>query len=192
MTRAKQVKNERSTLSARLRRNSKLPYVSLEDALIESNSQRPLGTLRSYPHLVLLVAQAWLWADMFLVSLRVKITERSSHLAVVFIVVGFVVSQTAQLIPGIVLSYIFGMWCIAMTTCYRDTWCWASFPFHCVVVGVLTWPYIECYHALDSFIERVSPWYQKIDWSHIKQKCQCCIKVLFSRSYIGYHNILQS
>ena len=109
MTRAKQVKNERSTLSARLRRNSKLPYVSLEDALIESNSQRPLGTLRSYPHLVLLVAQAWLWADMFLVSLRVKITERSSHLAVVFIVVGFVVSQTAQLIPGIVLSYIFGM-----------------------------------------------------------------------------------
>ena len=118
MTRAKQVKNERSTLSARLRRNSKLPYVSLEDALIESNSQRPLGTLRSYPHLVLLVAQAWLWADMFLVSLRVKITERSSHLAVVFIVVGFVVSQTAQLIPGIVLSYIFGMWCITMTVIY--------------------------------------------------------------------------
>ena len=101
----------------KLRLTSRKPcdpvVVSLDQALLESSNQHSYGSLISYTHFSLLLAQEWMWIDASLVRLRMRVRGNPRiWLPLILIFTGILIAEMARFIPGIVFSYAVGMYCI--------------------------------------------------------------------------------
>lgn len=127
------------------RSDSRMDIIPLEHAMVDYHTPLSAGELLPFSSICVLVSNVLLWVDMTYIAVVMKFRESPSVVALATIAMGILLLLVAKVMPPIVLAYL-------------------------IVIGLLSWPYMECHHVWSNVMSRVRPWLEQVDLEAIKKK----------------------